>query len=73
MADDRIPVRSCKSCGSDDVNKFIGELALHCPGLKVLEKPVVWVFPEVFVCLNCGNAEFAVAERELRVLATNEV
>jgi hypothetical protein len=73
MADDKTPVRSCKSCGSHEMNKYTGEVALHYPGLKGLEKPVVWAFPEVFLCLNCGNAEFAVGERELRVLATNKV
>ena len=59
----------CKSCGSDKQGKFTAEIAIHFPGLKGLEKPIVWVFPEVLVCLNCGNAEFVVPERELRVLA----
>jgi hypothetical protein len=57
------------SCGSDKQSKFTAEMGIHFPGLKGLEKPVVWVFPELLVCLNCGNAEFAVPERELRVLA----
>ena len=30
--------------------------------LKDIDKPVVWVFPEVVVCLDCGTAEFAVPE-----------
>jgi len=37
--------------------------------LKNIGKPVVWVFPEVVVCLDCGTAEFAVPEPELRQLA----
>jgi hypothetical protein len=36
------------------------EIAIHFPGVKGLEKPIVWVFPEVSVCLSCGNAEFVV-------------
>lgn len=63
----------CKTCGSDKQNKFRGEIALHVTGLKGLEKPIVWVFPDILVCLNCGRAEFAVPERELRVLAKDEV
>ena len=36
-----------------------------------MERPVVFVFPEVRMCLSCGHAEFTVPEAELRVLATN--
>ena len=59
----------CRSCGLEKLSKFVGELAIHFPGLKNLDKPTVWVFPEISVCLNCGDAEFAVPERELFVLA----
>jgi hypothetical protein len=41
-------------------------MAIHFPALKDIEKPVVWVFPEVIVCLDCGSAEFAIPEAELR-------
>ena len=63
---------TCKSCGSDTLGKFTGELALHFLGLKDLQKPIVWVYPEVWVCLKCGHAEFAVPESELRVLAKGQ-
>jgi hypothetical protein len=62
----------CKSCGSDRQKKFTGEIVIHFPGLKNVDKPAVWVFPDVLVCLNCGSAEFAVPEAELRVLVTGE-
>jgi hypothetical protein len=55
-------------CGSEKLDQFKGEFAIHFPGLKNLDKPVVWVFPEVWACLNCGNAEFWIPERELFVL-----
>ena len=59
----------CQSCGSEKLGSFTGELAIHFPGLKDLNKPVVWVFPEIWVCLKCGNAGLSVPEDELRVLA----
>jgi hypothetical protein len=60
---------SCKSCGSVNQRKLIGEIGIRFPGLQNLDKPVVWVFPELIVCLDCGAAEFAVPEAELRRLA----
>jgi|GEM_PF-1658325 hypothetical protein len=63
----------CKSCGSINQSKFTGEIGIHFPGLKNIDKPVVWVFPEIVVCLNCGTAEFAVPEAELPRLAKGEV
>jgi len=47
-------------------------MAIHYPGLKNIDKPVVCVFPELVVCLDCGTAEFAVPEAELRVLAKDD-
>jgi len=47
---------------------FNGEFAIHFRGLEGLDKPVVWVFPEIIVCLHCGLTEFIVPERELQVL-----
>ena len=58
----------CKSCGVIEPNKFKGEIAIHFPGLQGLEKPIVWVWPPVFVCLKCGVAEFQISEEELNVL-----
>ena len=58
----------CKSCGSENVAKFTAEVAIHFRGLKNLDKPHVFVFPEVTVCFDCGFAEFLVPERELVLL-----
>jgi hypothetical protein len=60
---------TCKSCGSVNQKKFIEEMGIRSPGLKGLDKPIVWVFPELIVCLDCGTAEFVLPEAELRVLA----
>lgn len=59
---------SCKSCLSDNRRVFNGEVAIHFPGLKGLDMPIVWVFPKLKVCLECGLAEFDIPKRELRVL-----
>ena len=58
----------CKSCESVNQWKFSAEMGIHFLGLKNIDEPVVWVFPEVVVCFNCGTAEFAVPEAELRLL-----
>jgi hypothetical protein len=62
----------CKSCGSVNQRKFIAEMGICSPGLKNIDKPPVWVFPELVVCLGCGTAEFAVPESELRLLAKDD-
>jgi hypothetical protein len=62
----------CKGCGSDRQSKFTAEVAIHFPGLEGLKKPIVWVFPELFLCLNCGKAEFNVPDKELRILAKED-
>jgi hypothetical protein len=58
----------CRSCQSANQSAFNGEIAIHFPGLEGLDKPIVWVFPKLSVCLDCGFAEFTVPERELQVL-----
>ena len=60
---------SCKSCGSSNQNKYSAEMNLHFPGYAGLERPTVWVFPEVVICIDCGFSEFSVAKPELRKLA----
>jgi len=59
---------SCKSCQSQNQSILNGEIAIHFPGPKGLDKPIVWVFPKLGVCLHCGLTEFTVPERELSVL-----
>jgi hypothetical protein len=47
-------------------------MGIHFPGLENIDKPAVWVFPKLVVCLDCGTAEFAVPEEELRQLAKGD-
>ena len=63
---------SCKSCKSENQSIINGEIAVHFPGLKGLDKPIVWVFPKLVVCLDCGFTEFAIPETELRQLAEGD-
>ena len=74
IAGDRASVRgaACPSCGLVNQSRFPAEMAIHFPGLKNVNKPTVWVFPEVLVWLDCGVSEFTVPETELRVLVTGE-
>jgi len=62
--------RACRSCMSHRQMEFLGEICMHFPRrLESLNKPLVWVFPEVVVCLDCGLAQFSIPEPELRTLA----
>jgi hypothetical protein len=58
----------CKRCASENQGSFNGEVAIHFPGLAGLDKPIVWIFPKLAVCLGCGTTEFSVPERELGVI-----
>ena len=51
---------------SENLGNFRGEIAIHSIGLKNLDAPIVWIFPEIVVCLNYGTAQFAVPEAEPR-------
>jgi hypothetical protein len=61
---------NCNHCRSERLGRFSGELAIHFTGLAGLNKPIVWVFPQLLVCLHCGFAELVVPKRELQVLET---
>jgi hypothetical protein len=58
----------CPSCSSKNQRKMNAEVALHFTGLQGLDKPIVWAFPEVFVCLNCGFVVFKLADAPLKEL-----
>jgi hypothetical protein len=65
-------VSSCKWCASGNRAEFTSEMNLHFPGRKNLDKPGIFVFPKVLVCLDCGSSQFAVPESELALLALLE-
>jgi hypothetical protein len=59
---------ACRSCGLENQTQFAGEISIHILGLENVNTPTVWVFPRLLVCMNCGLAEFTIAENELRLL-----
>ena len=68
MASRGVKLMVCKSCRSENQRKFNSEINVHLSGLKNLDKPPVFVFPRLSVCLDCGFAEFAIPEAELCLL-----
>lgn len=60
---------ACKVCHSESQSQFNAEIAIHFPGLQGQDKPIVWVFPQLLVCLSCGIAQFAVPHAQLSMLA----
>jgi hypothetical protein len=63
----------CKQCSSTNLKKdFRGELAIHFPGLAGLDKGLVWVFPQLVICLDCGFAEFVIPREQLEQLRDDD-
>jgi hypothetical protein len=60
---------ACKSCASDHQTDFGAEINIHFPGLKGMDKPAIWAFPKLTVCLDCGYTEFTLLESEVQRLA----
>jgi hypothetical protein len=60
---------ACKSCASDHQADFGAEINIHFPGLRGMDKPAIWAFPKLTVCLDCGYTEFTLPETELWCLA----
>ena len=62
----------CQSCSSENRRKFGGEIAIHFPGQENLDSPHVYVCAELAVCLDCGAAQCAIQETELRLLCEGD-
>ena len=60
---------SCLSCGSGNQAEFSAEMIIHFSGLKNLDKPGVWAFPKLLVCLDCGSSRFTTPKTDLALLA----
>ena len=55
-------------CASHKIKSFNGELAIHFPGREGLDKPIVWLFPRLEVCLVCGSTNFTIPAEQLNLL-----
>lgn len=62
----------CPICQSSNRREFPAEVNIHLPGVEGLTKPTVLAFPLIAVCLDCGVAQFTVAEAELERLAERD-
>lgn len=63
---------TCVSCGSQSIDKFLTEIAIHVHS-DDRRVPLVFVFPRILVCMDCGKLEiadeFAIPGDELRKLS----
>ena len=63
----------CPSCQSQNQAEFTAEMIVHLPGPENLDKPGVWLFPKLSVCLDCGVSRFTIAEPSKLLLLTSDV
>jgi hypothetical protein len=65
---------SCPSCRSSNQTEFPSEIIIHFTGVvKNLDKPGVWVFPVLVICLDCGFSQSTIPAPELAQLAAGAV
>ena len=55
----------CRSCKSENLQKFDGELTASLPDLKSVKVPPIYACLGVVICLDCGVAELTVPTKEL--------
>jgi hypothetical protein len=59
----------CPLCASVREREFSAEINIHFSGRNNLDKPGVFIFPGILVCLDCGFSQFTAPEAELALLA----
>jgi hypothetical protein len=55
-----------------NLGSFPAEVAIHQPGIENIDKPAVFVFPDLLVCSACGFTQFFVTKVELQSLAKSD-
>jgi hypothetical protein len=63
---------ACKSCGSVNQGEFSSEVDIHFSELRNVKKSPLLVYPELLLCLDCGNAEFMVPKDQLALLSKTD-
>ena len=63
---------TCSSCQSLHVRVYPAELNIHHPGMEGLDKPSVWAFPYLTVCLDCGATQFSLTDDQVRELGESD-
>lgn len=58
----------CISCESAKLMEFDTKIVIHFRGLKDLNKPAIFTFPKLVVCLKCGSMRGNISAPELRLL-----
>jgi hypothetical protein len=59
----------CPHCASDTQAELTAEINIHFSGFRNIDTPGLLVFPELWVCLECGYSRFTTPKAELAVLA----
>jgi hypothetical protein len=59
---------TCVFCASTNQAEFPAEVNIHFPGLGNADKPGVFVFPRLLLCLDCGFSSFVTPDSELAQL-----
>jgi len=54
---------ACARCDSDNQVEFPSEIAIHFSGRENLDKPHVFAFPNILVCLDCGFSDVSLQKR----------
>ena len=64
---------ACISCKSANERIFPAEINVHFPSPEGLDKPTVWAFPHLGVCLDCGLTQFTMPKAEVEQLSDCDV
>jgi hypothetical protein len=61
----------CPSCRSYNQAEFASEMVVHLSGRENLDKPGVWVFSKLSICLDCGFLQSKIPASKLAQLAAS--
>jgi hypothetical protein len=61
----------CPLCRSNNQAEFGSEMIVHFSGREILDKPGVWVFSKLSICLDCGFLQSKIPASELAQLAAS--